>query len=73
MVWTSADGLSWTDAGRLEYDFMAAAARGGQLVLGTDHAGWRSAWAVADDADEWAPPDKRLRIESFEATQDLGA
>lgn len=39
LVWSSADGQSWTDAGRLDHGFVAAAARGDQLVVLTvDHA-----------------------------------
>jgi hypothetical protein len=35
LVWSSADGLSWTEAGRLDHGFVAAAARGDQLVVFT--------------------------------------
>ena len=35
LVWSSADGLSWTDAGRLDPGFVAGAARGDQLVVFT--------------------------------------
>ena len=33
VVWTSVDGRSWTDAGRLDFLPMAAAALGDQIVV----------------------------------------